>query len=460
MSQPGSRFSRPALSDRSSISNVPIQSSSLPTTTFAPPAIVRIHSAVPRAAVKAAAGAAATAVGGGGGGINGGASTACGGKENNSAIVASQPAVTDQSPPVKPSVEVVVAASRSPQRPPSPMRLSFARPSERVLTIHTISDRESLARLSVEPTAVSAPAPSFRYSLRSSYRPYQWTAPGAGRQSTDGQRPLAEAGVAEPSPVESSTSPPSRGSRGVASSELSSPPAAGRPPSPAVRTPDCGGSLHRRQRSARKSERHATAAEPLRAPTQTALSTTASPSRSSPFSQQTAAHISRTPLLSSSSSSPHPLLPSSSSSTLPYYRTPASTAGSPLRPMRPWPTRLRAEEVNEESDGQRAPAALSDFAVAPSFSPSSSSASSLQLSLGLTAAVDSDPSFRAFVASNAYAAYESEVVNNVDLIRRSNALNEDTADYVLILQPDHVTYSAAHNDATWHCMGRTTASSS
>ena len=59
---------------------------------------------------------------------------------------------------------------------------------------------------------------------------------------------------------------------------------------------------------------------------------------------------------------------------------------------------------------------------------------------------EADPSFRAFVSSHLYASYESEVVNNVDLLRRSNALNEDTADYVLILQPDHVTHHITQHD--------------
>ena len=201
-----------------------------------------------------------------------------------------------------------------------------------------------------------------------------------------------------------------------------------RSPSPPLHTPDRS-SLHRRQSSARKQagERFgSTSAAPV------------TPSPALPSSPPAHPHISRTPLLASTQ-------PSSSFSTLPYYRPPTiSSPTSPYNTARTLTTSIRGEEVKEEvgCDGHRS--AVSEAV----FTSSSVSPAAGMKSVG---AGEADPSFRAFVSSHQYASYESEVVNNVDLLRRSNALNEDTADYVLILQPDHVRLRPIALNAMHRC---------
>ena len=311
-------------------------------------------------------------------------------------------------------------------------RLSFARPTERVLQIHSIDDKEALSRLSVGPSSVTSPAPSFRYSFRSSYRPYQWTAnqngnAGQGRPSSTF---LYSTASVESGDSQSITRPSTVPSEGTSGPEAPVSPPPGRPPSPPLHTPERS-SLHRRQLSARKqgTERGgSTSLEPRRLlPSSSALIT---PSQSSPSSSPPEVpHISRTPLLTSSQAS-------SSFSTLPFYRPPTSSSAlSPYNTARALTGLNRGEEVKEEVGWDGRPTGVKENSAL-----TSSSASSPVGMAGL-AGSEADPSFRAFVSSHLYASYESEVVNNVDLLRRSNALNEDTADYVLILQPDHVTHT-------------------
>lgn len=382
MTHPNIHAHRSILSERPSLANVstaPISSTSLPSTTFAPPSVVRIHTQATRSNHPLQKTDSTTPTG-------------ARGKENVAEDGAVKASVTSSpsrlSSPTKPTLQVVIdprtpdkaspaAASTAVRESTGPSgRLSFARPTERVLTIHTISDRESLARLSVEPSVAAPPAPSFRYSLRSSFRPYQWSANGT-RQSAGGQaRPsmsnyyTPQSEAAEPLPTAQSTS----SSSPPAAAPPSPPPS--RSPSPPLHTPSTGTSLHRRQLSARK-ERDGVGLEPRRlqhttGPLATPHLSTFASSPSSFTSPLPLSHprVSTTPLLLSTAQS-------SSFSTLPYYRSPSmlvpnspphSTAHS-LAVSYP-----KVEEIKEE------PRALS---------------------LGLTAATDSNPSFRAFVASNA-----------------------------------------------------------
>ena len=119
--------------------------------------------------------------------------------------------------------------------------------------------------------------------------------------------------------------------------------------------------------------------------------------------------------------------PTSATSPLPYVRQPASTLPSSVH--------------KKHDDRKEQYLQPSDDAFARQFSASSSSSGApvdlsngVHLSLGLGSAASM--SFQSFVGSNEYGAYEREVVHNVDLLRRSNALNDETADYCLLLAPD------------------------
>ena len=441
MSQPSfSRYSRPVLSERSSVTNAARSSSSLPSTTFAAPTVVRFHApplskAIVRGEPTSPIPSGKENAGGSGSAGETAASPAVALSPHKAAVQVvvyrgslahSPPSSLPPPPPPSASLTAVTGAESSPTSADAEVsRLSFMRPTERVLRIHSISDRESLARLSVEPSYVAHPAPSFRYSLRSSYRPYQWTAargsvggrpssvhPPATESGDDGQRPLQSSTASD---ALSDSAPPS--------------PDPARSASPPLLTPSRA-SLHRRQPSARKERTAAAAMDEGGA--HSAATTT--PSHASPSAYRTLPHISRTPLLLSSQSS-------SSFSNLPLYASPLVTA----RTAQPssFPAFEQREEMKEEGERGRPPAADSSAEFDSALCSSSSGSLALQSALGLTAA-DGDPSFHAFVSSTAYAAYESEVVNNVDLLRRSNALNEDTADYALILQPDIVALTRAH----------------
>ena len=284
-------------------------------------------------------------------------------------------------------------------------RLSFNRPTERVLHIHSIDDRESLARLSEGPPAVQAPAPSFRYSLRSSYRPYQWTA----NKSAVSGRPSFANYYAPPVPAELSPAlPPSPSSQHESPVELLTEPES--PPAPTQHlTASEHGSLHKRQLSS-----HKRPLPPRHVPRSAGAFNTA---------------VSQSPLLSpaigrSPSSAPRPL---------PYYRPPSLASVTPALPSAPH----NKEDDSEQKDVQ--PQADSSHWQSSSRSLSSSvaaveAANDVHLSLGIGSAASM--SFQTFVGSNEYGMYEREVVNNVDLLRRSNALNDETADYCLLLEPD------------------------
>ena len=140
---PSFRSSRSALTDRSSLGNVPVSSTSLPATTFAPPPVVRFHP-LPRRTLQSSLKADLTQP----------TSPTRAGKEN--AGEAPTPSFLS---PNKASVQVNIEADSPPpfsraSLPAEPLdgRLSFARPTERVLHIHSIDDREALSRLSVGPS--------------------------------------------------------------------------------------------------------------------------------------------------------------------------------------------------------------------------------------------------------------------------------------------------------------------
>ena len=392
MSSTDLRSSRSALSDRSSVSNAAIPSSSLPSTTFAPPTIHRLHPLHhPIAKADAPPLFHSTA----------------GGKEN-----AGEPSSSPPSSSTDPSLaKVALRHEAEPHSPLSPSgggeaarpslsssfpsdsaRLSFARPAERVLRIHSIDDRESLARLSVGPSTSSAPAPSFRYSLRSSYRPYQWTANGGAAAPTVRASTAHSAAprLSSPPPAsEEGPLPPSRPSTALAAETVTAvaltiAPSPPRQSSASLRTPDRG-SLHRRQLSARKQSEGGREAPSL-----------STPSQSSPASHGVH-HISRTPLLLS-------VVPSSSYATLPYYRPPSSSSSSPQRSAKSWTSPQAVAEVKEDGGGWERTKMAGDLSAA--------FASSSPASLPSSAASEADPSFRAFVSSQLYFHYETEGRNN------------------------------------------------
>ena len=275
--------------------------------------------------------------------------------------------------------------------------------SERVLRIHSVTEgdaegereagrqSEAVSRLSL--SLAPAAAPSFRYSLRSSYRSYQWTPQHASRQSLHEQR-----------------SPPRALPAAAAGDESTA--AALSPPRPPAQ-------LHHRPVSSTKDRTTAAGLEDEPAVSSSGVIPSSS-SSSSPLSAAALSSQFCSPLLRSAEAA-------SSFSTLPYYRSPTVEQQS-LTALR----RQRAEQKEEEASGRLQRDRLSPAAV-PAFA---SAAAAEDASLGLSAG-PSDGSFAVFVGSACYAAYESEVRHNVDLIRRSNAINEDAADYVLILSRDH-----------------------
>ena len=401
---------RSVLVDRTSdVANTAIPSTALPNTSaFQPPAVIRLHSVGPTKLTPSAVQALSPPAGR----QNENKAPSTSGADTTNVMAAP----TDTLSPMKSTT--LRGSSPLGSRRSLPLsgddevvrdtrRLSFNRPTERVLHIHSINDRESLARLSEGPPAAPAPAPSFRYSLRSSYRPYQWTA-----NATTSGRPSFANYYAPPTADSTQALPPSPTSMTESPVEVVAEPDS--PPAPThhltTTTPErSGGELHQRQLSSHK--------RPM-------------PPRHVPYATGTLHQaVSPSPLLSDTAAR----TPSSATMPLPYYRQPSLTAAMPA---------LQTSLYKKDDDIKERLAQQHDDGGIGQYSLRSSSSSTaladlpndVHLSLGIGSAASI--SFQTFVGSNEYGMYEREVVNNVDLLRRSNALNDETADYCLLLEPD------------------------